>query len=261
MKYILFFTFLLMAAGCSQDSMPWTDSSETTPLAEVKTIEKPPLAMSFQEVKHDSKASTLTFIVEHMNGAPIQEGDYQFHWPNYISDSSGTMYEVAETETSYNEMNGYNLSDSQLGLTLSVIPPVSSGNQNLQMQLPLYIVPSIFDEGYPFEIEDSSVSQVETGDLTLRNVEIEDRQVKFEMTDDHPEQNQQNFSYLFTRIQQEENVYPMFSNIEQVNGTFYVELVFAQPLTLPEHFSIERTTVNLPEWRFSFAIPLKPEDE
>lgn len=257
MKLFLFLMItIFFFIGCSDDEASYNNTSSNNTLPITTEIYKAPLAMSFHSVRHTDTGAHFSFIAEHTNDMPISSDDYQFHWPKYISDDNDVIYEVKSVDYNHREINNQTLTNDQLAVTLTVSPPPPEANQDQVMQVPFYIVPRLFEQGYPFRMEKKIAQSIEVGDLILENTTVKGRTLSFDLFDQHPDQNQRNLAYLFTISQDNQDIYPVFSKIKSEENHLQVQLNFAQNISLPVQFTIERTTVDLPEWRFSFVIPM-----
>jgi hypothetical protein len=255
MKLFIVCFFILVLTGCQTE--PFFHSGNMKELSYKNTaIEKVPFNMSFTSISHNQNNSQLLFVAEHTDKTQISESDYQFLWPEFISDSENIKYEVKNAEINQDQINGEPLDSHQMGIILSITSP-PAGTDNAYLHIPLYIVPRLFEHGYPFKLESSRINTAKTGDLRLMDVKVEGRNISFDLIDEYPGYNEENFSYLFTKLLSNEVVYPMFTRVDTNEAGYNVELEFAQPVPLPSLFSIERTTVELPKWRFSFVIPMK----
>lgn len=252
---VLLITAIILFVSCSNDDVIQRDTSSQNPLPETAKISKPPLAITFHSVRHNDKDVDLSFIVEHTNDLPIALNDYQFHWPKYISDDNEVIYEVKSVDFNHSKINSQSLTNNQLAVTLTVSPP-PEGNLDQLMQVPFYIVPRLFEQGYPFRIEKNGVTRIEVGDLILENATVKGKSITFNLFDHYPDQHRRNLAYLFTITQDNQDIYPMFSRVDPEENHLQIQLDFAQEIALPAQLSIERTTVDLPEWRFSFVIPI-----
>ncbi|WP_416151313.1 hypothetical protein ACM26V_10200 [Salipaludibacillus sp. HK11] len=259
-RFILLITAIFLFTGCDNDSLFQNGSSQRTSPPINTTIYKSPLAMSVESVVHSEDYVDFLFILEHGNGTSIASDDYQFQWPKYVSDEDETIYKVESVEYSHSEISNQPLENHQLAVTLRVSPPPPKGTHDKLVHVPLYIVPRLFEEGYPFLLDDTEVDYIEVGDLALRNVLIDENIVTFDLRDLHPNQNKNNLAYIFSRFQDDQEIYPMFSRVDPEQNHLNVELEFVQNISIPARFSIERTTVDLPEWRFSFNIPFNIEE-
>lgn len=231
-----------------------SNTSTSTTFPETTEISKTPLTMALESVNYTDTYGEFMFILEHTDESPISSDDYQFQWPKYVADDQDVIYEIKSVDFSHSEVNGRTLENHELSITLHITPPPSDSNRDQYIHIPLYIVPSLFEEGYPFLLTEDSLDRLEVGDLVLENIFLEEKTLSFEMSD------QENLSYLFTRLQENQRIYPLFSRIEPDEHSFHVLLEFAQPVSLPTRLMIERTEANLPEWRFSFFLPMDESD-
>jgi len=258
MKRLVFITTIFLLTSCSNDPFILDHSSSNSTLPITTEIYKPPLSMSFHSVSHTDNRISFSFIVEHIDDFPIASDDYQFHWPKYISDDNDVVYEVKNIDYSHSQIDSLPLTNNQLAVTLTLSPP-PQGSLNQLLHVPFYIVPRLFEQGYPFQVSKEDVDRMEVGDLLLENISVKGKTLSFELFDNHPDKNHRKLAYLFTRIQDNQEIYPMFSKVDSEENHLSIQLEFAQSIALPARFSIERTTVDLPEWRFSFVIPMNED--
>ncbi|WP_280769325.1 hypothetical protein [Salipaludibacillus daqingensis] len=258
--FLLIILALLPLVGCSEDFLFQNKSPSNTVLPITTDIYQTPLAMSYHANDRTDKGVYLSFIVEHTDESPIASDDYQFQWPKYVADDRDIVYEVKDVEYTHSEIDNKTLENHQLGIKLKITPPPPKGSVDQLIQIPLYIVPRLFEQGYPFPIDEEVIDQIEVGDLILEDVQVKENTVSFNLLDQHPDGNHRHLAYLFSRLQEGQNIYPMFSRMEKIDNHLHVQLEFAQDITLPGRFSIDRTTVDLPEWRFSFVLPLNEDN-
>ncbi|SER93715.1 hypothetical protein [Salipaludibacillus aurantiacus] len=255
MKQFIVCFFVLVLTGCQTEPFFHSENMKE-PSYENTTIEKAPFILSFKSISHNQNDSQLLFVAEHTDKTQISESDYQFLFPEFIADSEDIKYEIKNAEITHDQINGEPLDSHQMGITLGITSPPANPD-NAFFHIPLYIVPRLFEHGYPFKLESSHINMAKMGDLRLMNVKVEDRSLSFDLIDEHPGYNEENFSYLFTKTLSNEVVHPMFTRVDTNEAGYNVELEFAQPISLPSLISIERTTVDLPKWRFSFVIPME----
>ncbi|MCE7793557.1 hypothetical protein K8O68_14115 [Salipaludibacillus sp. CUR1] len=255
MKQLIVCFFILVLAGCQNEPF-FHSGNMKEPSYENTAIEKVPFKMSFTSIFHSQNESQMFFVAEHTDKTQISKTDYQFLWPEFITDSENIKYEIKNTEIYHDQINGEPLDSHQMGISLSITSPPADP-ENAFLHIPLYIVPRLFDHGYPFKLESSPINMAKMGDLRLIDVKVEGRSLSFDLIDEHPDFNEENFSYVFTQTLSNEVVYPMFTRMETNDTGYNVELEFAQPVSLPSLFSIERTTGELPKWRFSFVIEME----
>ncbi|UTR15415.1 hypothetical protein MM221_02135 [Salipaludibacillus sp. LMS25] len=251
---LLALLLLLTTSGCTVERL-----NDTNSLQEVTSIEKAPVRMAFHSAQNKDDYTEIAFMLEHIDDSDIDSEDYQIQWPKYILDNEDIAYKVEDVEISENTLYGEPLNSHQLGIILRLSPSILKDRNNLMLQVPVYVIPRLFEEGYPFNVRESHVERIVTGDLVIEDIKVEDRVVEFYLIDKHPDHQERDLSFLFSRIQDNESIYPLFSTIEPNSAHSYVKLEFAQQISLPVRFSVERTTIELPEWRFPFSIPINLE--
>ncbi|MCR6111441.1 hypothetical protein HXA35_13915 [Bacillus sp. A301a_S52] len=251
---ILSLLLLLTATGCTTEHL-----NTATSLPEITSLEKTPVKMTFHSSQNKDNFTKVTFKLEHIDEGAIDSEDYQLQWPKYILDNEDIAYKVEDVQINENSLYEEPLNDHELAVTLSLSPPVIKERDKVMLQIPVYVIPRLFEEGYPFNVRESHVDRIVTGDLVIEDIKVEGRVIEFNLIDKHPDHQEQDLSYLFSRVQDNESIYPLFSTIESGSGRSYVKLEFAQPISLPARFSVERTTIEIPEWRFPFSIPVNLE--
>ncbi|MCR6095721.1 hypothetical protein HXA31_10060 [Salipaludibacillus agaradhaerens] len=256
MKQFLILSLLLVltTTGCTTERL-----NNTTSLPEITSIEKMPVKMAFHSSQNKDNFTEIAFKLEHVDDSAINSEDYQLQWPKYILDNEEIAYKVEDVKMSENSLDDEPLNDHELGFTLRLSPAVMKERDKVMLQIPVYVIPRLFEEGYPFNVREPHVDRIVTGDLVIEDLKLEDRVIEFNLIDKHPDHQEQDLSYLFSRVQDNESIYPLFSTIESGSGSSYVKLEFAQSISLPARFSVERTTIEIPEWRFPFSIPVNLE--
>ncbi|GEL07950.1 hypothetical protein [Salisediminibacterium halotolerans] len=252
-----FSIFTILLAGCifAEDT---NEENESASLPVQNEIEQEPLKLSYEGFDQSSEALTLGFKAEHQDESAIAADDYQFQWPSYITDENDLYFKLSETNISNSRLFTKELRDDQLGITLDITPPPSN-NRSSFFLIPFYMIPSLFEDGYQFTL-DHDKDKIVLGDLAVEDYAIKNRQLSFMFQDDHPDAKREQ-EYLFTIIEENTEIYPQFSSVEQLNGGRLAELEFAGELEFPLDLAIERTSANLPEWRFSFVIELEKGED
>ena len=258
MRLFVCLLIFLMLSGCTMPEWPFSGENNDTSLPLQETVEQPPLLLSYEASDFTDDELIIGFIAEHNDGSVISSDDYQFQWPSYITDEEDMPYEVTETEVTQNDFFNETLDDHEIGVLLHISPPPKKNGSSDYLHIPFYMIPSLFEDGYHFTI-DEETERTTVGDLSIDHIETDGANVSFQFEDNHPEANRQQ-EYLFTVIEDDQNVYPMFMNDEYRDGHHAVDLEFANDLELPVRFSIERTTEDIPEWRFSFVIELEERE-
>ncbi|QKS71804.1 hypothetical protein FLK61_34605 [Paenalkalicoccus suaedae] len=247
MKVVVLFS-LLFLLGCE---LSITEADEQQRLPIVESITRPPLLITYEDMIKTTSELTLTFLASHTDQSALTKEAYQFQWPSYVYDSEGIAYKVESVATS-SELSDESLNDYEMGITMKLSPPPVDLETN-RLSIPFYMVPRLYEAGYPFSPSENA-SPLVVGDISLYNVAIDDSTIQFDMVDNHPDSSNRNLQYLFTRISDEQEVYPLFSRIDDSSSPVRVELEFAEPISPNDRFQIDRTTASLPEWRFTFVI-------
>lgn len=265
MRPLIFLSWVLiifLATGCKEGSILQTEPSDDPSFPIVTEVTEPPLQMKFHSTHYNDSGVSIQFIAEHIDKSTISAEDYQFQWPKYIMDDDGIMYEVKKADISHHILNGEKeLEDHQLAVTLGITPAPSSNRTPSLLHVPIYTVPRLFENGYPFQLTDENRTHAEVSDIMIDSIKVDGETLTFSLSDGLQDQAGRNSAYLFSQIQDNQHVYPLFSNIQSDNGELHVELEFAQAITYPARFSVERTESNIPKWRFSFVVPLKKDDD
>ncbi|WP_157100964.1 protein kinase family protein [Salisediminibacterium beveridgei] len=224
-------------------------SSASLPVRD--TIVKSPLQISYYGFSDDEEFR-IAFLAENMNESPISADDYQYQWPRFIEDEHENLYEVTDVELRQGTLFERALSNYEIGMIMTLSPPPGNENGNF-FSIPFYMVPNIYEEGYRFPINTSTIDHHQLGDMAISNLELDGRLLTFDLIDDHPDADGSE-EYLFTAIQENQEIFPMFINMRRSNPYTHIEVEFARELILPTRLSITRTTSPLPEWRFSMII-------
>lgn len=261
------FSFLILILGvsliaaCSHESFfPSEPASKSTSVPLVTEVTKPPLQMTFDSITYSGGKASIHFIAEHIDKSKISADDYQFQWPTYVSDNIGVMYEIEKATINKTIMQKQELETHQLGVTLNLATPLSS-DESVSLHVPLYLTPILFKEGYPFQVSDENKVRTKVGDFVVENIQIEEAKLSFTLNDETKDQIDPPQAYLFSQVSDNQSIYPLFSNLQQNEHSLEVELEFAHSITYPARFLIETSTLNIPEWRFSFVVPLTRNDD
>ncbi|MBU9711451.1 hypothetical protein [Evansella tamaricis] len=251
-KRFLFFIviLLLFQPGCQAESS-FTNTSQEIPLPVYEKLEKYPLSIEFIESKITDMEITLQFKLSHLDETPLLLNDYDIHWPSFVFDQNDVPYQIKSVEKLTDDPNtlpyeGY--------IEIVLNPGTHQKEKQHFLQLPLYITPSLYRHGYPFSLTDERMDNINTGDIILKDVTIDGNVLTFTMEDQHPEAGKR-IQYSFKHLIDGLEVYPLFTRFDA--KTLTVELEFSTSLSTPSDIIIHRTTVDLPEWRFSFIIPIE----
>ncbi len=248
--------FFLQACSTNYSPFQVKDNSD---LLLNKTIEKTPFHFTYLYSSTTDTELQLFFLVSHTDESPISSADYEFQIANYLFDENEVPYEVIYAETYEDTYESEQFEEFEMLLKLSLTPPPEE--ENVSITLPIYVVPSLFKEGYPFRVHEDHIRQLSVGDISISHLSVDGKTLSFQLRDEHPDQSSRKLSYTFNKIDEGQSVYPLFTRIESINETLSIELEFAQEIRLPSQFSIHRTTVHLPEWRFSLTVPLHEKSD
>lgn len=252
-KVTVFFLLTVFLLAACQPANWFSDersaSSNSLPVRD--TITKSPLQISYYGFSHD-EVFRIAFLAENTNESPIAADDYQYQWPRFIEDEHENIYKVTDVELRQGTLFERDLANHEMGIMMSLSPPPENPSGQF-FSIPFYMVPSIYEEGYRFPINSESMDNYQLGDMAISNLELDGSLLTFELIDDHPDADGTE-EYLFTAIQEDQEIFPMFINIRRSNPHTHIEVEFARDLTLPTRLSITRTTSPLPEWRFSMII-------
>lgn len=257
-KYSLIFTAFLslfLLTSC-QLHIPKLTKENKKPIPFITQEEISPLIVEFLDSKMNEDNIILTFQAKHKHDAPINTNDYEFIWPTYVFDENDTPYKVTKFEV-LPTLKESKKDEKTIFLQVTVEPRPQDEVEALMV--PLYIIPSLFEHGYPVYIEDEVTEKVKIADLTIENIVVEEKSIRFIIRDNHPEKNDRKISYTFKKIIDEHPVYPIFQTVKTHEDKLYVTIQFSDKNELPLQFNIQRTTVDLPEWRFTFTLPINEE--
>lgn len=247
--------FLLLAstilAGCQPENWLNEQQGSSASLPVRDTIIKSPLQISYYGYNFNEEYR-IAFLAENTNESPIAAEDYHFQWPRFIEDEHENIYEVTDVEIRQSSLFERDLSNHEIGMVMTLSPPPKRhGGQ--YFSIPFYMVPSIYEEGYRFPINSQSIENYQLGDMTINDLELDGSLLTFDLIDDHPDADGTE-EYIFTAIQEDQEIFPMFINMRRSRPYTHVQVEFARELSLPTRLSITRTTSPLPEWRFSMII-------
>ncbi|UCZ52026.1 hypothetical protein LGQ02_14355 [Bacillus shivajii] len=254
------FTFILIAFilmhACSNS--PPFQSGESggnkNPLIN-QSVEKRPFKLTYLHSKYHDDELKLHFLISHIDESPLSSSDYQFQWPNYVFDGDNVPYELIDIVVNEDTFDKEELGEHEILLTITLSPPPL--NNNSFVTIPFYVIPSLFEKGYSFQVTDKEASQLTLGDLAISDFSIEGKNISFTLNDNHPDHQRRNLSYTFQKHDGDQSIYPLFIQLNSSNNGLGVQLEFANTIDPPSKFLIQRTTVQLPEWRFSLTIPVE----
>lgn len=255
-SYILLFLLALITLTSCQFKLPVLNGEESKkPVPFVTKANKSPLTVEYIESVVRDDELILTFQASHHHHAPIKTNDYEFYWPNYIFDENDLAYQISKFEVlpSLNETE--NDDDNNIYIQATVKPAPHEDVEALMF--PLYIIPSLFEHGYPVYMETEKVEEMKIADITLQNLVVDKEFIQFIIIDEHPEKDVRNISYTYKKVVDGHPVYPIFLREKIHDGKLYVQLQFTDQHTFPLQFIIQRSTVHLPEWKFSLILPIQ----
>ncbi|MDQ0256564.1 hypothetical protein J2S74_003984 [Evansella vedderi] len=258
MKNLAFiFLIIILTTQISCTDGAFTRETEISPSFPIQTIiEKPPLSIEFDEIILHETGYSIQLIVSHSDEREITVSDYKFKWPRFAFDENEVPYKLISYEALNISNNEMDLGRNSLLLELLFEPVLDFEGKSII--LPFYLTPYTFVDGYPFHMKDSDLDQINIGDISLRDVNVNGNIIRFRMFDQHPDVEKRKVSYEFTQMKDGQEVYPLYSRIidEGNADEILVELEYAQNISFPALFSIHRTNVNLPDWQFNLIIPI-----
>ncbi|PRO64864.1 hypothetical protein [Alkalicoccus urumqiensis] len=236
---------LLLLAACGTE----TSSENTIPLKE--KVEKTPLHLEYAGSRTGGSQIQMHFLVSHTDETLIHPEDYVYQWPEYIQDSEGIAYRIADADYSYDMLGDTALEPWEAGVTLTIKPPPEKV-EDVVFTIPFHTVPKRYEEGYLFRVERDNPS-IQNGDMAVQNLDIEEQSLSFRLDDAHPDADSRT-GYMVTLLKDGERVFPVSRRVNRSSRSTSFELMFAEPFNEQETLLIDRMSGDLPEWRFSLTV-------
>ncbi|SDZ02484.1 hypothetical protein SAMN05421736_105125 [Evansella caseinilytica] len=247
---ILLFLTVIIGGCTSNDLQSVFPSAESYP-----KLEKYPFTVETMNtaINQDTEEFSIFFKVTNVSDNAVSPDEFAFQWPEYVFDNAETAYQIVKNKIVDSEKDT-SLEENEYAVELSLEP--LPNKETKYIQIPFYITPDLYKDGYPFPLTEPETEQLVTGDLRLNNISIENEIIRFVVEDGHPEANYRHIAYMFHITEDKQVVYPLFTRTDSKKDGLHVELEFARKLQLPTTFFVQRTTVSLPNWRYSFQIPV-----
>ncbi|UTR11181.1 hypothetical protein MM300_02280 [Evansella sp. LMS18] len=194
----------------------------------------------------------LTFLAENEHGLPSAGEDFHYSFPAYIFDTEDIPYKITDMGIvpAGGAPNGERVF---VHLQLSPAP----NGKNTTLNVPLTVFPAVFEDGYIFRMEKSSHETIIVGELEMKNITADETTISFLLIDHHPEKNSRNLSYSYRIAKGDNSVYPVHTSSKPDGKGTFIEVTFANPVSFPAEFIIDRTSAYIPEMRTLFHIPLR----
>lgn len=253
-KILLLNMFVILVLSACQMNFTGEQSGSSTSLPVRDTIIKSPLEISYYGYR-DEDSFRIALLAKNTDESVISADDYQYQWPRFIEDEHAEQYKVSNVELRQSTLFDRELSPHELGIEMTIEPPPRD-TDTVYFSIPFYMVPSIYEDGYRFQLNESQLDRRQLGDMRVENLELDGSMLTFDLIDDHPAADGTE-EYLFTAIQEDQEIFPMFISMRRSRPETHIEVEFASSITLPTRLSIIRTTSPLPEWRFSMIIRLR----
>ncbi|MBU9721851.1 MULTISPECIES: hypothetical protein [Bacillaceae] len=255
MRFFIIGLVILLLISC-ESNLRFSSEEPTPPI--VTNAEIAPLSIQFLSTKFNENNAELFFELAHLDHSPVKKSDYYIEWPEYVFDQNDLPYKVTSHGFTYGNKENEVAFDTNAQVISLKIEPTPVQKQESTLQIPMFIKPILFENGYPFLIKNDYHHYLKTGEITLTEFEVEGNFLRFKARDSHPEASDKSLHYAYTLNVNGHEIFPLFTrNRNKYNGSTFIELEFANSIGLPSELIIKRMTLQDPEWRFNFSIPIK----
>ncbi|RKL67775.1 hypothetical protein CR203_10555 [Salipaludibacillus neizhouensis] len=260
-SFLILLLSIGMISSCSSEAIfPSQSTSNNDAVPIVPEVTEAPLHITFDSITYPDGKSSIEFIAEHIDGSEIFIDDYQFQWPKYVSDNEGIMYEIEKVDISKNSKHH----KKELGIhkiAITILLAQTLTKESASLHIPFYVIPSLFEKGYPFQVTNEDITRTKVADTVIDNIKIDGQTVSFTINDNQKRHGNPGEVHIFSYVLDNQLTYPLFSNFDQNDKSLNVELKFAQSIDYPAKFLIKGSTLALPKWRLSFAVPITKNDD